>query len=141
MAGHVVDLTVFLAQPEPPAFFPRIVILDFQPDHGAHAREGESHHGDQRAIAQPDYARRIHAVEQLAGFRRGDYSGGSLLHRVPRAADGMRGIQRKDLAGDQPIEEHAQAGEVLFDRRRGPFPAQLLDVSGHVDRLQFAQLR
>ena len=44
----------------------------------------------------------------------------------------MGRVGEQDVAGDQPIEEHAQGSQVLFDGRRGVGAPQLLDVGGHV---------
>ena len=52
VTGHFVELAVFLAKPEPPAFFLRIVILDGERDDRADASEGVGHHGDDGAVAQ-----------------------------------------------------------------------------------------
>jgi hypothetical protein len=40
MAGHFVELAVFLVEPEPPAFLLRKVILDRERDDGPDACEG-----------------------------------------------------------------------------------------------------
>src|ERR1039457_4205546 len=53
MAGHFIDLTVFLVETQPPAFLLRIVILDGERDDGPDAGEGVRHHGDDGAVAQP----------------------------------------------------------------------------------------
>jgi hypothetical protein len=45
------------------------------------------------------------------------------------------GIGRHDLAGDEPMEEHADGGQVLLDARLGQHGAELLDLAGDVDRL------
>ena len=41
--------------------------------------------------------------------------------------------------GHQPVEQHADAGEVLLDGRRGAFPAQLLDIGGDMHRLHVGE--
>src|ERR1022692_1647389 len=46
MAGHFIDLAVFLAQAEPPAFLLREVILDAERDDGPDAGEGVRHYCD-----------------------------------------------------------------------------------------------
>ena len=52
----------------------------------------------------------------------------------------MRRVRRHDLAGHQPVEHHADAGEMLLDRRRRHFPAELLDIGGDMDRLNVPEL-
>ena len=44
------------------------------------------------------------------------------------AADRARGVERQDLADDEPVEEHPQCGEVLLDARRRERAGELLDV-------------
>jgi len=57
-----------------------------------------------------------------------------------RPAHGMRRIRWNDLAGHQPVEQHADAGQMLLDRWCRPFAAQLLDIGGDMHRLYLAQL-
>jgi len=42
----------------------------------------------------------------------------------------MRGVDRHDLAGDQPVEEHANGGQLLLDGGLGVRLPQLLDIGG-----------
>ncbi len=58
---------------------------------------------------------------------------------MTRPPDRMRRVQRNDLARDQPIEQHADAGKMLLDRRRRHFAAQLLDIASHMHRLHILQ--
>ena len=58
---------------------------------------------------------------------------------MARPAHGVRRIGRHDLAGDQPVEEHADTGQVLLDRGRRPFRLQGLDVGGDMHRLHILQ--
>jgi hypothetical protein len=57
------------------------------------------------------------------------------------AAHGVGRVQRHDLADDEPIEEHADGGQVLLHGRLGMGAAELLDVAGDVDRLDPLQVR
>lgn len=52
VAGHFVELAVFLIELEPTAFCLRVVIFDGQRDNRANAGEGVRHPGDDGAIAQ-----------------------------------------------------------------------------------------
>ena len=54
--------------------------------------------------------------------------------RAPRARDWSR-----DLAGDEPVEQHADRGEVLLDGRLLEF-AEPADIGRDVDRLDIDQL-
>src|SRR5712692_11717057 len=51
----------------------------------------------------------------------------------------MRRVNRNDLAGDQPVEQHADTGEMLLDRGRFHPLAQALDVLSDVDRLDLIE--
>jgi hypothetical protein len=79
-----------------------------------------------------------HAVKELAGLDRGDDRRCSLADGVARPPDGMSGIGGNDLAGHQPVEEHAKAGEMLLDGGGGAFPLHLFDVSCDMNRLDVA---
>ena len=45
-----------------------------------------------------------------------------------------------DLAGDQPVEQHADGGEVLLDRRFFKILAERLDIGRDVERLDIGDL-
>ncbi len=45
-----------------------------------------------------------------------------------------------DLAGDQPIEEYADGGQVLLDSRFRADAAELLDITGDVHRCYGRQI-
>ena len=52
----------------------------------------------------------------------------------------MGRIGGDDLAGDQPIEQHADGGQVLLDRRLLEVLAERLDIGGDVERLDIGDL-
>jgi hypothetical protein len=52
-----------------------------------------------------------------------------------RPADGVRRVGGDDLTGYKPVEEHGDRGEGLLDAGLCHRAAELLDVSGHMDRL------
>jgi len=128
-------LPFFSRSRKPPAFVLRVVVLHSQAHHRTHAGERERHDRDQGAIAQADDARSVHAVEQLSSFRGRDDGRRPFRDRVARPADGVGGIRRHDLTGYQPIEQHADASQMLFDSRSGTDRAQLLDVTRHMHRV------
>ena len=117
MRRHLMPLAAFLMQPDPPALALGVVVLDAHGDDGADAGKGEGHHGDQRPVAQPDHGRRVDAVQQLARLFGIQHRGLAGLDDVLRSAHRMRRVGGDDLAGDQPVEQHADGGEVLLDRR------------------------
>jgi hypothetical protein len=49
----------------------------------------------------------------------------------------VRRINRHDLARDQLVEQHTDAGEMLFDRPRLHVTAELLYIWSDLDRLDF----
>ena len=52
----------------------------------------------------------------------------------------MGRIGGDDLAGDQPVEQHADGGEVLLDRRLFKILAERLDIRGDMQRLDIGDL-
>ena len=52
-----------------------------------------------------------------------------------------RRVVRHDLADDQPVEQHADRGQLLLDRGRAVRPALLLDPGGDVQRLRSVPAR
>ena len=63
----------------------------------------------------------------------------AFLHDVFRAAHGMGRVHVDDVAGHQPVEEHAERGQVLLDRRRRELALQILDEGGDVERLHVGE--
>ena len=59
------------------------------------------------------------AVEQFAGFVGRKHGGLALFDDVFGTAHSMRRIHLDDLADHQPVEQHAQRGQVLLHRGRG----------------------
>ena len=52
----------------------------------------------------------------------------------------MRRVGGDDLAGDQPVEQHADGGQVLLDRRLLEILAERLDIGRDVQRLDVGEL-
>ena len=127
-------------QPHPPALAVGVVILDAHRDDRANAGEGEGHHRNQRSIPQADHGRHIDAVEQRARLFAAQHRGLAGLDDVLGAAHRMGRIGRDDLAGDQPVEKHADGGEVLLDRRLLEILGHCLDIGGDVQRLDSGDL-
>ena len=57
------------------------------------------------------------AVEQLAGLVGFEHRRFAFLHDVLGGAHGGGGVGVDDLPGNQPVEQHPQAGQVLLDGR------------------------
>ena len=64
----------------------------------------------------------------------------ALRHHVARAAHGVGRVGVDDVAGHQPIKQHAQRGQVLFHRGRGELTLLLLDEGGDVEGLDLREL-
>jgi hypothetical protein len=52
----------------------------------------------------------------------------------------MSGIHLDDVTGHQPVEQHAERGQVLLDRRRRKLSLQVLDKGGDVKRFNAGEL-
>ena len=81
-----------------------------------------------------------HAVEKLAGLFAGEHRGLAGFDDVLRTAHRVRRIGRDNLADDEPIEQHADGGEVLLDRRLLKILAERLDIGRDVQRLNIGNL-
>ena len=157
MTGDYMLLAALLVQPDPAAAPLQEVVPDPHSQNGADAGEGVDHGADERPITQtqqqgfpqgflgigpvavlhgPD---RPDAVEQGAGFLRGQHRRLARLEGVSGAAHGVGRVQRQDLAGDQPVKQDAQRRQVLLDGGRGELALQVLNESGDVDRLHLGE--
>ena len=57
-----------------------------------------------------------------------------------RAAHGMGRIHVDDVAGHEPVEQHADGGQVLLDRGRGEMALEILQEGGDVEGLYVGEL-
>jgi len=147
VARELVDLAAFFMQANPAAAFLNVVILNLHIDDRVDAGEGVAHHGNQGPVAEADEYRFIWfdssfiVLNGFDGFEKGahllrrEHRGLTFFDAVLRPANGVRGVHGHDLAGDEPIEEHANGGEVLLDRGLGTLGAELLDVRGDMNGL------
>jgi hypothetical protein len=60
----------------------------------------------------------VDQVEECAGFFCGENGGLAFSHDMLRPTNHAGGVGGHDLTQDKPIEEHADGGELYFDRRR-----------------------
>src|ERR1700683_1175818 len=51
----------------------------------------------------------------------------------------MRGVRWHDLARYQPVEQHADTGQILLDRGGRPLALQLFDIAADMHRLDAAE--
>ena len=82
-----------------------------------HPGEAVNEDREECAVAKPRQIRHVDAVEEGTGFLCREDGGLCGLDDVLRAPDRARGVERQDLAGDEPVKEHPQRREVLLDGR------------------------
>ena len=140
MRWHLMALAAFFMEPDPPTLALGVVVVDAHVHHGADAGEGEGHHADQRPIAQPDHRRGVYTVEQRARLFRREHGGFTAFHHMCRPAYRMRRVGRDNAARHQPVEQHPDGGQVLFDRGLRDIPLQALDIGCHMQWLDHHQL-
>jgi len=142
-------LAAFFVQANPSATALNKIVAHLHLEHGVDAREAVDHHRDERAVAQADeggfgafrlaVARRVscdwHTVEQLPRLFGRQHGRLAFFHDVFGAAHGVGRIHLKDVADHQPVEQHAERGQVLLDRGRRELAFELLDECGDVEGL------
>ena len=138
--GQLVQLPAFLVQPHPPAMALRIKV--FHPHRHRRADPGKAvdEQSDEGAVAQAHHAFRVDRLQQLPCLRPVQHRGLAALHHIARAFDGRGRIDRDHLAGDQPVEQHADRREAEFHGRGRVGFAQGFDVGRHMERLHLAQV-
>lgn len=139
VAGHPMLLAAFLMQPEPEPVPLIEEIVDIHGKRRADPREAIDHHADQRPVAQSDQRLSRDAVDQRARLLRRQHRRLAFLDHMLRAAHRHRRVDPHDMAGDQPVEQHADRRELLLDARRRVVLAQMLDIGGDVHRLDVGQ--
>lgn len=98
------------------------------------------HHAEQGAIAQPEQRAGGDAFQEIAHFVAREHGRFAAFDGMLGAADGMRRVGREHLAGDQPVEEHADRGEVLLDGRPRARLAGFLHPSGDMHGLHVSEV-
>lgn len=118
MAGHLVPLAAFLAQPHPQPVLLPVHVFHLHRQGGPDTGKRKHHQPNQRTIPEPDRRAHVNAVQQRTGF------GGSQDRRLalPGAVAGPthrgRRVGRNHLPGDQPVKQVPQGGQALLDRGR-----------------------
>ena len=82
----------------------------------------------------------LDAVQEPAGLVGRQDGGLTFFHDVAGTAHGVGRVHVQDVTGHQPVEEHAQRGQVLLHGGRGKLPLQVLDEGGDVDGLDAGEL-
>jgi hypothetical protein len=98
----------------------------------ADARESKNQQADQCPVARAHDGFDIDAVEELTRFERPQYRGLAGTDNVFGATHCGGGIDRKDLADHQPVEQHAHDGQPLLDGRWRKSAAYILEPGRHV---------
>ena len=115
-------------------------VLEAHLEHRAHAREGIDHQGDQRPVAQAHRRARGDRIKQVAGFFSCQRGRLALLERMLRPAHGAGRVGGDDLAHHKPVEEHADRGQLEFNRRSRQAALQLLDIGGDMEWCDVAEM-
>ena len=124
-------LAAFFVEPDPETAVLPVNVRDSHAERGTDSRKDENQQADHRAVAQANKRRFFcfssgltrlsgdrDAVQQLAGLFGREHGRLAFFHDVLGAAHGMSGVDVQDVADDQPVEQHAQRGQVLLDRGR-----------------------
>jgi hypothetical protein len=134
-----VELAALLMQAEPCAAALQVVVVHAHSQYRRDTRKAVDHDCDQRPITQPHDGIGRDGVQQLSGVLGGEDWRFAAPGNVLRPSHRRCGIEAHHLAGHQPIEQDADRGEMLLDRRRGQLAAQQLDIGRKVHRLQLFQ--
>ncbi len=106
MRRHLVPLAALLVQPQPGAPALAVIVPDLHPGHRADAGKAVDHHGDDRAVAEPDNVAGLDASEQLARLLNREDGRLAAPHDVARPTDCAGRVVRDHLASHQPGEQH-----------------------------------
>lgn len=137
--GYLVALAAFLVQPDPPSLSVLVIILDTHVNHRRDACERVAHEPEECAITETDDCIRLDGIQKLPRLVRFQDRRLSALHDVFWSANGARRIHRDYLAGDEPVEEHADGREVLFHGRSGTLTLKLLYIGSNHHRVELIE--
>jgi len=130
-AGTSRRLPRFFVQAEPPPFTSREVVVDAHANRSAHAREAVHHEADEGAIAQADEVGCVNRVEQLARLFSRQKPASCRVSPCNGVREPSSPGSGQDLADDEPVEQRADCGEMLFHGGRRSGPAEIVDVARH----------
>jgi hypothetical protein len=139
MTRHRMVLAALFMQPHPQAAVLGVDILDLHGEGGADAGERINHQPDESAITQPRRRRRVDRIKQAPRLGRLEHRRLAAAHHMTRPTHRGRRIEGHDLAGDQPVEQMADRGQVLLHARRRHLAHPQLDPRRHMQRLNFRE--
>ncbi len=114
MAGKLGHLAALLVKPYPTPALLDVVVPDSHAGRRADAGEGVAHERDEGTVAEPEQGSGVDGGEQLMHLLGREYRCFALSDAVLRSSYGMGGIDVQNVAGDQPIEQHPDRGQVLL---------------------------
>jgi hypothetical protein len=109
-------------------------VLDLHIQRRANPRERVGEGGNQCAVPHIAQGHVRYGLQQLAPLAALEHRRLAGFHDMLRTADRRGRIRRHHLAGDQPVEQHPDRGQLLLDRRRRNLDLQLLYISSNVVR-------
>lgn len=128
-----------LAKVDPHAATALFVVFNVHRCHCSDASKCVEHRRDHRSVPLTRDGRNIHRVEKLAGLFGGQYRRAADRHDMLRPAHRGRWIHRDDLSRDEPVEEHLQRGEFLFDAWSVDLRPEFLNIGGDEERADVAE--
>jgi hypothetical protein len=140
MAGKVGHLAALLVQPHPAAALLHIEVFNLHSGGCTDAGEGVAHQADQSAIAQPEQGSGVDRGQQRVHLLDREHGGLALANAVFRSPYRMGRVAFHDGSGHQPVEEHPDRGQVLFDGGLRVGAAELLDIRRNVHRRHLGQI-
>ena len=140
MAGELGHLAALFVQPHPAAALLHIEVFNLHSGGRSDAGEGVPHKSDQGSVAEPEQGSGVDRGQKfphLVGREDGSLAFADAVLRAPYR---MGRVGLHDVPGHQPIEEHPNRGQVLFDGRLRVRAAELLDVGRDVHRCHPGQI-
>jgi hypothetical protein len=147
VTGNIIFLSALLMQAHPSPAALHEIIPDLHPQDRPDTREAVSHETDQGPVAQSDLVGLVrrstllvhfddgNAVEQRAGLVGGQNRRFYFLYDLFWAAHGMGRVDVDYMAAHEPVEQHADRGQMLLDGRRRDLGLKILDEGGDMERL------
>src|SRR5918996_246807 len=134
VAGKSVLLAALFMQPHPRTLALHVDVFNVHVHGGRDAGKGVDQKRDEGPVAQTYYSVGFNGIQEPAGFFTAQHRRLSLLDHILWSAHRSSRIGRYDLTHHQPVKEHSDGGEVLFDSGWRMCLCHALDVAGHMVR-------